>query len=388
MRSTVHAADRLKVGDHVTIYKRGRYWWEEFYFDGRQQRRSLKTTSAKQARLLAARTDRDLSLGEYDTSGKTCTIQEAIKAYLMHLATENRAASTLARYRSELERFETFARSHRAARLDQITIRLLEEFRAQRTHIVKPKTLYHETVVVKQLVRYAVSRRLLKSNPLAELEVRKPKAPHRRAYTLHEVQEILRVAKEPWRLMFEVLAFSGLRIGELQHLSWNDVDLNGGWLHVRSKPDVGWRPKNGEDRKVPIHERVQSALKRLPHVGRWVFWQRRTIRGQVHVEPIDARRVLKELRATAARVGIGDATVHAFRHFFITFAADRGVQPLQLMRWVGHRDLSVILGYYHLGDAESQRGMQSLSSATGAGRDEIVQQQAQNKDNFHEQDAA
>ena len=106
------------------------------------------------------------------------------------------------------------------------------------------------------------------------------------------------------------------------------------------------------------------------------------------MEPNDERRVLKELKATAERAGIGDTTVYVFRHFFITFAADRGVQPLQLMRWVGHHNLSVILTYYHLGDAESQRGMESLSSTTGAGHDETVHEQAQNEDSSDEQDAA
>ncbi len=306
----------------------------------------------------------------------------------MHLATENRAAATLTRYRGELERFAAFARRHRALRLDQVSIRLVEQFRGQRAGVVKPRTIYHESVVLKQLLRYCATRGLIKSDVLRELKIKKPKARRRRAYTPAEVGEILRAAEEPWRSVFELLGHSGLRVGELKHLSWDDVDLDGGWLHVRAKPDVGWRPKNGEDRKVPLSERAQAVLERVPRVGRWVFWRRRTTNGITVVDQIDERRVLKELKAVAERLGIEDATVHGLRHCFVTLAADRGVQPMQLMHWVGHRDLSVILTYYHLSDGESQKAMASISPTTSAGQSEEDSEQAQNEDSFDEKDAA
>ena len=53
--------------------------------------------------------------------------------------------------------------------------------------------------------------------------------------------------------------------------------------------------------------------------------------------------MLRELKAVAKDLDVEDATVHAFRHFFITFAADRGKKPTQVMAWVCRRDLAVIL---------------------------------------------
>ena len=97
------------------------------------------------------------------------------------------------------------------------------------------------------------------------------------------------------------------------------------------------------------------------------------------VDQIDGRRVLKELKAVAKELGIEDATVHGFRHFFITYAADSGIQPLQLMQWVGRHDLSVILTYYHLSDEESQKAMASI-------RGDL--KQGQKEDSFDEKEAA
>ena len=41
------------------------------------------------------------------------------------------------------------------------------------------------------------------------------------------------------------LAKTGLRIGELVHLLIEDVDLQGGWIGVRNKTELGWRIKTG-----------------------------------------------------------------------------------------------------------------------------------------------
>src|SRR5262249_23762829 len=45
---------------------------------------------------------------------------------------------------------------------------------------------------------------------------------------------------------------TGLRPGELAHLLIEDLDLDTGWLHVRGKPELGWRIKTGRDRSVPL----------------------------------------------------------------------------------------------------------------------------------------
>ena len=57
------------------------------------------------------------------------------------------------------------------------------------------------------------------------------------------------------------LAKTGLRVGELTHLLIEDVDLTGGWLHIRNKPGLGWRVKTGNERSVPLLAEVVAVLR-------------------------------------------------------------------------------------------------------------------------------
>jgi integrase len=67
-----------------------------------------------------------------------------------------------------------------------------------------------------------------------------------------------------------VLAFTGMRAGECQHLLPEDVDLDGGWIHIISRE--GAETKTRESRKVPLHARLTAILRQLPKSrGLWYF---------------------------------------------------------------------------------------------------------------------
>ncbi|MAG93394.1 MAG: hypothetical protein CMJ48_06555 [Planctomycetaceae bacterium] len=69
---------------------------------------------------------------------------------------------------------------------------------------------------------------------------------------------------DPWGFPIHImLAKTGLRPGELTHTLIEDVDLTGGWLHVRSKSDLGWTTKTGRERQVPLVNELVTLLKRV-----------------------------------------------------------------------------------------------------------------------------
>ena len=56
------------------------------------------------------------------------------------------------------------------------------------------------------------------------------------------------------------LAFTGMRIGELKQLTWEDVDLDHNVIHVH-RGGSGGKPKDKEDRFIPVHARKLDSEK-------------------------------------------------------------------------------------------------------------------------------
>src|SRR5438105_2505798 len=100
-------ANRIRVGDHVTIYPRGKKktWCADFWRDGRHCRQSLKTANKKVALQKAMRLELDLAGGTFHKPPPTVTTRQAVADYLTFLRTEQRAPKTLVKYRGILDNF-------------------------------------------------------------------------------------------------------------------------------------------------------------------------------------------------------------------------------------------------------------------------------------------
>lgn len=131
-----------------------------------------------------------------------------------------------------------------------------------------PTTVYHESVVVKQLLRWCVSRRLLNENPLQDCRLEKPVKPPKSAPSLAAEWMILAAARPKLRTQLAVLAFTGIRVGELQKLRKADVDLAGNWIAVISRE--GAETKTRQSRRIPIHPTLRREL--LNHVNEKGEW--------------------------------------------------------------------------------------------------------------------
>jgi len=62
----------------------------------------------------------------------------------------------------------------------------------------------------------------------------------------------------PWRAMFAVGVFAGLRPGEIRALRWSDIDFDAGLLHIRHS--VGGPLKDDDSRVAPLGETLRSVL--------------------------------------------------------------------------------------------------------------------------------
>lgn len=367
-------ADRTRVGDRVTIYPRGKkgVYVADFWHDNVHRRVSLGTTNKKAAVERAIKIASDLHQGAYRQAPPAADIAQAAADYQTTLRTGGRAPKTLAKYAGVLRLFAEFLAAKRVTKLGQVTPGHFDAWRAARRAERHAKTVYCEGVIVKQFSKWARSRKLVTDDPLAGVRLDKPRSGPKGCPSLDEVNAILAAAGPPLRTHLAVLALTGMRVGELQRLLAGDVDLDGGWVHIASRP--GAETKTRESRKVPLHTRLLAALRAYPRPkSGWFFAAEASARHPGRGRPLSAKRINDRLARVLERLGLpagreSGFVAHSLRHFFETFAVNAGVPQRAVDSWLGHSsDKSMGAVYYRLLDEGSRRFMDRVPFGGPAG---------------------
>jgi integrase len=253
----------------------------------------------------------------------------------------------------------------RRKRLEDIDLGFLDAYRQERVELdgADPdSTIIDEVVVIRQLINYSRKRKLIAVDPLDGLEIPKRKRRPQPCWRSSEVEQILQAAPSGYRPIFLLLADTGFRIGEVQFLTWNDVDLDNNLLHVRAKAD--WRPKDGDQRSVPMTARIRNLVQTLPRHSQWVVTAPASPKyPEGDHENLD-RRSLRALKQVLKPLGL-TGTIHTFRHTFLSQALIRGTPEALVRAWAGHVDWNILKLYTHIANSDSQAAMKRLSAIDG-----------------------
>ena len=365
-------AEPERVGGRVAIYPRGkkRTFIADFWQNGVHRKVSLKTANRRVATERATEIAAALHQGIFRRAPAAVEVRRAADDYVVSLATDGRAPKTLVKYAGVFKVFVAFLGRKRVATLNQVTASHFDAWRVERRAARHAKTVYTESVVVKQLFKWAKTRKLVLDDPLAGIRLNKPPMVPKAGPGIDQVEAILAAADGPLQTWLAVLAMTGMRVGELQRLKPEDLDLAGNWLHVRSRP--GAETKTKRSRKVPIHPRLRAALVALPKsAGAWLFTagpSRKDPRGGRGIDPKRVNnqfaRVVRSLGMPAGRES--GFVVHSLRHFFETYTVNAGVPQRVIDTWLGHSsDTSMAAVYYRLLDADSQHFMAKVPFGPG-----------------------
>lgn len=370
------ARDRILVGQKVYIRKRGKrgQYVAEFWHEGENRRRSLKTADRTIATRKALQLDADLLAGSYAVPKAAIPLAPTVKEFLEVKDGEGRAAKTITKYREWLDSFVAFAEQAGVTTLGQITAGLFERFRTFRKPSQSPKSLYTGLTIIKSFIKWcaAPGRDYLARNPVASCKVPEPYVHPKFTPSRKQVSAILTKASGARRAQYAVLAYTGLRAGEMQMLRPQDVDLKRGWIHVVGRP--GWVPKTRQARKVPIHPLLMTYLDAyvasLPKAAKsrpYFFCAPASKKYPTGDHPIDLRKLNVRFQRLARSLGIKTGrkadgiVIHSLRHFFETRAVNSGVPQLVVDAWMGHAgDGSMSRIYYGKSDATSRRFMKRV----------------------------
>jgi integrase len=193
------------------------------------------------------------------------------------------------------------------------------------------------------------------------------------AYTEEEIDKMLKVAsgtfrgnakkageKRDDRLLLKSFLYPGLRDGELQHLSYGDIDVKHSLWNVRPKEVHNLKSKAAQ-RRVPVSEDLtKKIMERREAEGKTsedlIFPNTTEVDPDTHLLRITQR--IAELAGIEGRVDN-----HKFRATAITIWLRNGNAVPDVMNWVGHKSPTTILRYYAKVRLEQKEHRQKATQA-------------------------
>jgi integrase len=342
--------------------------WIADFFDqkGKRHIKTCKTKKEADGFLVQAR--HEVARGVYTPESASIMVAEAAKLWIQRGELEKLERSTLLQYGNHVKlHINPLIGGVKLAGLSAPRIEAFrDELLKNRSRTMARKVL----ASLKSILGEAQRRGLVAQNAAqpVKVEVRKRDqgklAVGRDIPSKEEVQTMLARADGRWRPLLVTAIFTGMRSSELRGLSWIDVDFEQKLIHVRQRADhwgeMGAPKSAAGDRKIPMSPMVANALKEwrlaCPRAGAregglegrlWLVFPNGN--GNVENHANIANRGFYALQITAGIVdGAGKAKygMHALRHFFASWAIERGFSPKRVQTLLGHSSIQMTFDVY------------------------------------------
>jgi len=286
------------------------------------------------------------------------TLEDYARAWIGSYAGRTGAgigASSLEAYRRSLERFAIphFA-GRRLADVEPPDVR--DFIRSLERRGLAPATIRAVLAPVRAMFATALEDGDLLRNPTAGVRVATRRAvadeEHAKALTREELGGLLAEVPPDWRLFFELLAHTGLRVSEAIGLTWQDVEFGTrSRLRVRRQLQAGgYQPVKSRHgrRDIPLSPRTARAL--------WAAQRGQGADDPVFCTPTGTPLNVSNVRhrvltPAAKRAGVPWAGFHTLRHTCASLLFEAGKNPKQVQHWLGHHSAAFTLDtYVHLLD--------------------------------------
>jgi integrase/recombinase XerD len=358
IRKTVGGKRTYRKPNKKKLYPGGTVFCLRYSINGKRRWETLHATNLNAA--LAARATKEAVLLTESPAAssalvKRTAVDDAMAAYLSTVAA-TRAHKTWSAYNLILNEFR---KSCTKEYLDQVDKNDLTAF------VVAQKKEGQDDRTVANRVAGVVT--FLRAHGIVTVTLRHKYTEKKvKAYSVEELRALNAASTDEELQIWQFFLGTGFREDEVAHACDTDVDFKLKTITVLEKPRWNWKPKDKEERTVPIPDSLVELLKvrKAMHPDGWLIFPNTEGNPQGHF-----LRMLKE-RALAAGLNCGHCTgtlcgkevsckdaaccehwiLHRLRKTFATMHHANGVPARTIQLWLGHESLETTLRY--LADAE------------------------------------
>ena len=247
----------------------------EYTIESRQRSKSLRTSNRGAAIRAAHALSEQVRQGIETKPLKKSSVADIKEAYLTVQTNRGRSPRTLGKYRHNLSEFADWWNKRDGRPAMKVTEADFWMYRQWLKDAGQSdQTIEDRLIVVKQLFKWAAGKgKMLAANPLADATVPEPPPTPQPCFTPQQVELLLRNAKPSERPIWALMAYTGLRVGEVVALRWQHVLFDRGehgFINVQLGGSNG-TTKGKRSRLVPIHPDLLPILLALPREHATVF---------------------------------------------------------------------------------------------------------------------
>lgn len=325
------------------------------------QARSGNITEEK-ARRVIEKTVNEI-MAECGAPVKSVTIRAHFTEWLKSI---ERSESTYVRYKGIADAFLAHLDGGVARNLATLRTHEIEAYKNTLKDRVSPGTVNTHMKVIRVALEKAVKLGVFERNParLVDNVETKDDRLFRRAFTLPELRKLLGACEGDWRTAILVGLYTGLRLGDIQAMTWGDIDLQSGEYRIVTR-------KTGRVQNHPLAGPLRRHLEELPVAddtpdaplcptfqGRAVnnlsndFYELMASAGLVKSRGDHQKKPGK--RGRSARRQMSEISFHALRHTATSLLKNAGVSDVVARDIIGHESEAISQHYTHI-ETETKR---------------------------------
>lgn len=215
------------------------------------------------------------------------------------------------------------------------------------------KSVHDILVIMRSVAKYA-EREYGYRNPMRNISMPKSEIKEAEVFNRDErgrLQNYLQSNFTASNLGILLTMYSGLRIGELCALTWNDIDFKSGVIRVSKAlqrvPDKSGKgkttliltsPKSKTSvRDIPIPAFVLDILKQNERSGYILSGTNK---------PVEPRTMQNRFKAVLKDCGVRSANFHLLRHTYATVCIESGFDAKTVSELLGHSSVNITLNRY------------------------------------------
>lgn len=367
-----------KKGENIYKRKDGR--WEGRYIKSRTESgkiiygyvyaRSYRETKEKQKAKIASYTSQIANKNEHVFSNIASEWFESIKLHTK-TSTQNKYHNMLTNY--ILPEYGNQPFSTITYEFIEAHCKFLLESGGKKGNGLLPKTVSDVLAIIRNISKFAIRKGIYVANDANAVQIRQDIKPMRVLNKAEQSQLCEYILKKPEACSIGILVcmFTGLRIGEICALRWEDISFSDQSIYIHhTLQRIQMHRGHGAKTEVVVTTPKSScSIRKIPlpdEILEILVLNKKASSGYVLTNDeykfIEPRTMQNKFKKILKAVGIENANFHALRHTFATRCVELGFDVKSLSEILGHATVNITMNrYVHPTYEMKKKNMQKLS---------------------------